>query len=52
MGMNASAEAEIPFPARLGAPAEFADAVMFMICNDYVNGEVLRLDGALRLGRQ
>lgn len=47
-----SLEAEIPFPARLGDPKEFADAVMFIIGNNYVNGEVIRLDGALRMGRQ
>ena len=41
--------ADIPFPARLGDPAEFADAVLFMARNRYVNAEVLRLDGAARL---
>jgi NAD(P)-dependent dehydrogenase (short-subunit alcohol dehydrogenase family) len=40
--------ANIPFPGRLGAPSEFADAVMFLLTNGYVNGEVLRLDGAQR----
>ncbi|MGK6317639.1 SDR family NAD(P)-dependent oxidoreductase [Neorhizobium sp. DT-125] len=39
----------IPYPARLGDPAEFADAVRFLIENRYVNGEVIRLDGALRM---
>jgi NAD(P)-dependent dehydrogenase (short-subunit alcohol dehydrogenase family) len=38
----------IPFPKRLGAPAEFADAATFLLTNHYVNGEVLRLDGAQR----
>lgn len=42
--------AGIPFPARLGEPSEFADAVCFMARNRYVNGECLRLDGAVRLG--
>ena len=39
----------IPFPARLGDPAEFAHAVLFCIENDYLNAEVIRLDGANRL---
>ncbi|MCB1398023.1 MAG: SDR family NAD(P)-dependent oxidoreductase [Rhodobacter sp.] len=41
--------ADIPFPARLGDPAEFAETVCFMARNRYVNGECLRLDGATRL---
>lgn len=41
--------ADIPFPQRLGDPAEFADAVCFMVTNRYVNGESLRLDGSVRL---
>lgn len=40
--------ASVPFPKRLGAPAEFADAATFLLANRYVNGEVLRLDGAQR----
>lgn len=40
--------ANVPFPKRLGSPAEFADAVAFLLSNGYVNGEVLRLDGAQR----
>ena len=40
--------ANVPFPKRLGSPAEFADAVAFLLGNAYVNGEVLRLDGAQR----
>jgi NAD(P)-dependent dehydrogenase (short-subunit alcohol dehydrogenase family) len=40
--------ANIPFPRRLGAPDEFADAAVFLLTNGYVNGEVLRLDGAQR----
>lgn len=39
----------IPFPARLGEPAEFAQLVIAMVENDYLNGEVVRLDGALRM---
>jgi hypothetical protein len=41
--------ASIPNPSRLGKPEEFAQLVMSMIGNDYLNGEVVRLDGALRL---
>jgi NAD(P)-dependent dehydrogenase (short-subunit alcohol dehydrogenase family) len=40
--------ANVPFPKRLGSPAEYADAVAFLLTNSYVNGEVLRLDGAQR----
>ena len=39
----------IPFPNRLGDPAEFAALVLSMIGNPYLNGEVVRLDGALRM---
>lgn len=41
--------AEIPFPKRLGSPSEYAALVMHMIENRHLNGEVVRLDGALRL---
>lgn len=40
--------ANVPFPKRLGTPGEFADAAVFLLTNGYVNGEVLRLDGAQR----
>ncbi|WP_417683732.1 SDR family NAD(P)-dependent oxidoreductase [Roseibium sp.] len=46
---QASLAAGIPYPARLGAPAEFADAVRFCIENQYLNAEVIRLDGGTRL---
>jgi NAD(P)-dependent dehydrogenase (short-subunit alcohol dehydrogenase family) len=39
----------VPFPGRLGRPQEFADLVEHIIANDYLNGEVIRLDGALRM---
>ena len=39
----------IPNPQRLGKPEEFAQLVLAMIGNDYLNGETVRLDGALRL---
>lgn len=44
-----SLAAQIPYPSRLGDPAEFADAVRFLVENQYVNGEVIRLDGAIRM---
>jgi len=39
----------VPFPKRLGEPCEFADLVLHMVRNRYFNGEVVRLDGALRM---
>ena len=39
----------IPYPRRLGAPDEFASLVAHMVENQFLNGEVVRLDGALRL---
>jgi NAD(P)-dependent dehydrogenase (short-subunit alcohol dehydrogenase family) len=44
-----SLAASIPFPRRLGDPAEFASLVMHMIDNPYLNGEVVRLDASLRM---
>lgn len=44
--------AAIPFPPRLGEPAEFAHAVRFAFENTYLNAEVIRLDGATRLPPQ
>ncbi|WP_186391558.1 MULTISPECIES: SDR family NAD(P)-dependent oxidoreductase [unclassified Pannonibacter] len=44
-----SLAAAIPGPARLGTPEEFADTVRYLVANPYVNGEVIRLDGALRM---
>lgn len=41
--------ASVPFPKRLGQPDEFADLVSFIVQNRYLNGEVIRLDGALRM---
>jgi NAD(P)-dependent dehydrogenase (short-subunit alcohol dehydrogenase family) len=38
-----------PFPARLGRPTEYADLVAHIITNPMLNGEVIRLDGALRM---
>lgn len=39
----------VPFPSRLGRPAEFAALVRHIIENGYLNGEVIRLDGAIRM---
>jgi NAD(P)-dependent dehydrogenase (short-subunit alcohol dehydrogenase family) len=41
--------ASVPFPKRLGQPAEFAELVSFIVQNRYLNGEIIRLDGALRM---
>ena len=41
--------ASVPFPKRLGAPSEFAELVLHCVRNGYLNGEVIRLDGALRM---
>jgi NAD(P)-dependent dehydrogenase (short-subunit alcohol dehydrogenase family) len=41
--------ASVPFPSRLGAPADYAKLIRFIIENDYMNGESIRLDGAIRL---
>lgn len=39
----------VPFPSRLGDPAEYAKLAMHIIDNPYLNGEVIRCDGALRM---
>lgn len=44
-----SLSASIPFPARLGKPDEFAETVAFILQSRYLNGETIRLDGAVRL---
>jgi NAD(P)-dependent dehydrogenase (short-subunit alcohol dehydrogenase family) len=40
---------QVPFPSRLGRPAEYASLVRHIIENEMLNGEVIRLDGALRM---
>jgi NAD(P)-dependent dehydrogenase (short-subunit alcohol dehydrogenase family) len=40
----------VPFPSRMGKPAEFAGLVKHIAENSYLNGEVIRLDGAIRMG--
>ena len=41
--------ASVPFPARLGRPSEYAAMVRSIVEQDYLNGEVIRLDGSLRM---
>ena len=40
---------QVPFPSRLGKPEEYADLVKHIIENEMLNGEVIRLDGAIRM---
>lgn len=40
----------VPFPTRMGKPAEYAALVTHIVQNAYLNGEVIRLDGAIRMG--
>jgi NAD(P)-dependent dehydrogenase (short-subunit alcohol dehydrogenase family) len=47
--VKAGLAASVPNPPRLGAPAEFADLAVTMLTNGYLNGEVVRLDGAIRM---
>jgi NAD(P)-dependent dehydrogenase (short-subunit alcohol dehydrogenase family) len=47
--LQASLGAQVPFPARLGRPSEFADLVMSIAANPMLNGETIRLDGAIRM---
>lgn len=42
--------ANVPFPKRLGRPSEYAALVRHIVENSMLNGEVIRLDGALRMG--
>jgi len=41
--------AQVPYPSRLGKPEEYADTVAFIVQNRYLNGETIRIDGAIRL---
>lgn len=47
--IRASLSKSVPFPPRLGRPAEFADLASFMITSGYMNGESVRLDGSIRM---
>ncbi len=44
-----SLAASIPFPKRLGRPDEYAKTALFLIDHDYINGEHIRMDGAIRM---
>ncbi|MEO5738461.1 MAG: SDR family NAD(P)-dependent oxidoreductase [Variovorax sp.] len=44
-----SLAASIPFPPRLGKPSEFAELACHIVTNGHLNGEVIRIDGALRM---
>lgn len=46
---RASLAAGIPFPQRLGRPEEYARLVTMIVEHDYLNGETIRMDGALRM---
>lgn len=54
LGMPADVQASlgkmVPFPPRMGRPAEYAALVRHIVENVYLNGEVIRLDGAIRMG--
>jgi NAD(P)-dependent dehydrogenase (short-subunit alcohol dehydrogenase family) len=47
--VTAALEAQVPHPSRLGQPREYASLVAHVIDNGMLNGEVIRLDGALRM---
>ncbi len=46
---RATLAATVPFPARFGRPDEYAALVLSIAAQDYLNGEVIRLDGSLRM---
>lgn len=46
---RASLATQIPFPSRLGTPDEYAALVLHIVANQMLNGEVIRLDGAIRM---
>lgn len=50
--VNASLAAGVPFPPRLARPAEYAQLVLMLAEHDYLNGETIRMDGALRMAPQ
>jgi len=39
----------VPHPSRLGAPGDYADLAIAILRNPYLNGETIRLDGAIRM---
>jgi NAD(P)-dependent dehydrogenase (short-subunit alcohol dehydrogenase family) len=48
-GAQESLGQQVPYPARLGKPAEYAALVQSIVENGYLNGETIRLDGAIRM---
>ncbi len=48
-GARDALAADVPFPSRLGLASEFADLVAHIVANPYLNGETIRLDGAIRM---
>lgn len=48
--MREALAANVPFPKRLGQPVDFAQLVVAIVENGYMNGETIRIDGALRMG--
>ncbi|MDE1915744.1 MAG: SDR family NAD(P)-dependent oxidoreductase [Sphingomonadales bacterium] len=46
----AALAANVPFPKRLGRAEDYAQAALFLIQHDYMNGECIRMDGAIRMG--
>lgn len=50
--VNASLAKTVTFPQRLGQPAEYAKLVLMLADHDYINGETIRMDGAIRMAPQ
>ena len=48
--VRAALGSQVPFPSRLGNPDEFAAVAEHIVTNSMLNGTVIRLDGALRMG--
>ncbi|MBO1925777.1 3-hydroxyacyl-CoA dehydrogenase, partial [Staphylococcus epidermidis] len=48
-GVQDALAASVPFPSRLGRPEDYAKLVKQILENDMLNGEVIRLDGAIRM---
>jgi NAD(P)-dependent dehydrogenase (short-subunit alcohol dehydrogenase family) len=47
--VRGSLAGSVPFPSRLANPTEFAQLVVMLASHDYMNGETVRMDGALRM---
>jgi NAD(P)-dependent dehydrogenase (short-subunit alcohol dehydrogenase family) len=47
--LKASVSSNVVFPARLGTPREVASVVVELITNDYINADVIRVDGGIRM---